>query len=213
MVTPNSSSANAVEHAASRPTQSEGSQGPLVRVIQTRLNIHGFNVGKPDARFGPKTKQEVKNFQLAKGLSADGNVGPKTWAALDAAPSKGAASGTARLTHQPNGRGLTTGSITVKGRTYKFNSGSSRLFSVPQGTYRVRAHRNSRSDAGFVRDGVGFSFLIEDASRPTLTGCMTGARAATAGSCASTRTVVRPAPQAASASSVMGRRCVSSAKT
>ncbi len=172
MATPNSSSANALEHAASPPTQRQGSKGPLVRVIQARLNLHGFNVGKPDADFGPKTKQAVTKFQRAKGLGADGIVGPKTWAALGAAPAKGpppvkgAAHGSARLTQQPKGKGLTTGSITVRGHTYKFTSGSSRLFSVPQGMYRVRAHRNSRSDAGFVRDGVGFSFLIEDARRP-----------------------------------------------
>ncbi len=54
----------------------------------------------------------------------------------------------------------------MNGRTYQFNSGSSRLLSVPQGTYRVRAHRNTRSDASFVRDGVGFSFIIEDARHP-----------------------------------------------
>ncbi|HEX8697533.1 MAG TPA: peptidoglycan-binding domain-containing protein, partial [Myxococcaceae bacterium] len=128
---------------------------------------HGFSAGEPDAKFGPRTKQKVMEFQRAKGLGADGVVGPQTWAALGApAPTSGVADGTAHINNQPPGLGLTSGSITVKGRTYQFNSGSSRLFSVPHGTYRVRKHRNERSDAGFVRDGVGFSFLIEDARRP-----------------------------------------------
>jgi peptidoglycan hydrolase-like protein with peptidoglycan-binding domain len=81
-------------------------------------------------------------------------------------PSNTAANGTARIDNQPAGRGLATGTITVNGRSYQFNSGSRNLFSVPQGEYRVTAHRNSRSDAGFTRDGVGFSFQIEDARRP-----------------------------------------------
>jgi peptidoglycan hydrolase-like protein with peptidoglycan-binding domain len=77
-----------------------------------------------------------------------------------------AANGTARLDNQPRGPGLARGSITVNGNTYQFNSGSSRLFSAPEGTYRVTAHRNSRSDPGFVRDGVGYSFKMEDPRRP-----------------------------------------------
>lgn len=74
--------------------------------------------------------------------------------------------GTARIDNPRQGRGMVTGSITVNGNTYRFNSGSRSLFSTPQGTYRVTAHRNTRGDAGFVRDGVGFSFLMEDPRRP-----------------------------------------------
>lgn len=74
--------------------------------------------------------------------------------------------GTATIDAPRQGRGLVTGSITVNGNTYRFNSGSSRLFSTPQGTYTVRAHRNSRSDAGFTRNGVGYSYVMEDPNRP-----------------------------------------------
>ncbi|MCY1074284.1 peptidoglycan-binding domain-containing protein [Archangium lansingense] len=154
-------------------TQREGSRGPAVVQLQNMLNSKGFPVGAADGAFGPKTKGAVIAFQRAMGLAADGVVGPKTWAALGVAgatlgatQTNGGTHLTARLNNQPNGPGLATGSITVDGRTYQFNSGSRKLLSVPQGTYRVRAHRNSRSEPGFVRDGVGFSFLIEDAHRP-----------------------------------------------
>jgi hypothetical protein len=136
----------------------------LVVTVQTRLNVHGFNVGKPDGIFGPKTKAAVENFQRAKGLVADAVVGPKTWAALNAAPSSGAHI-VARLSHQPEGPGRTTGSITVNGRAYPFNSGSSRAYSTPKGMYQVRGYR-VRTKKGFVLNGIGFSFIIEDVNRP-----------------------------------------------
>jgi hypothetical protein len=165
MVTRTSSSSLA--KAASPPTQKEGSKGPLVIVIQARLDIHGFNVGARDGIFGPKTKRGVMAFQSAKGLVADGIVGPKTWDALAVNPGTGPrpANGTARLDFQPTGKGLTTGSITVKGHTYQFTSGSRTLYSVPRGLYHVRGFR-TRTEKGFVREGVGFTFVIEDANRP-----------------------------------------------
>ena len=35
-----------------------------------------------DGIFGPKTEAAVKSFQRGKGLTVDGIVGPRTWAAL-----------------------------------------------------------------------------------------------------------------------------------
>jgi cell wall-associated NlpC family hydrolase len=70
------------------PTLREGSQGPVVRDLQNLLNERGFNCGKPDAEFGPKTKQAVKDFQRAQGLSQDGVVGQNTWDRLKGGPIK-----------------------------------------------------------------------------------------------------------------------------
>jgi peptidoglycan hydrolase-like protein with peptidoglycan-binding domain len=180
-----------------------------VRSLQNKLRSAGFDPGRSDGIFGPRTQRALRGYQSSMGLQNDGIAGRRTNAALNgpdsfepsrpaapggvnltgrteptrpatqggangtggvqptrpAAPQAGV-NGTARLNGQPNGKGMTTGSITVNGNTYKFNSGSGSKYSVPQGEYRVTAHRNSRSEAAFSRDGVGFSFLIEDKRRP-----------------------------------------------
>lgn len=60
-----------------------GDQGPAVRDIQDRLAALSFDPGA-DARavFGEGTCNAVSEFQRAKGLDADGIVGPITWRAL-----------------------------------------------------------------------------------------------------------------------------------
>ncbi|PTL79674.1 peptidoglycan-binding protein [Vitiosangium sp. GDMCC 1.1324] len=63
----------------SGPTLSLGARGEPVKALQNRLNALGFNVGAADGDFGQKTLAAVKAFQKARGLTADGVVGPKTW--------------------------------------------------------------------------------------------------------------------------------------
>jgi peptidoglycan hydrolase-like protein with peptidoglycan-binding domain len=58
-----------------------GDEGPEVYAIQHLLRSHGYNL-TVDGKFGPQTRSEVRNLQIAKGLGADGIVGPNTWAAL-----------------------------------------------------------------------------------------------------------------------------------
>jgi len=70
--------------AASSAIVRKGSRGPNVQTLQTLLNAKGFPVGKVDGVFGAKTDVAVRNFQKSKGLTADGVVGSKTWAALGA---------------------------------------------------------------------------------------------------------------------------------
>ncbi len=77
---------------ASTPTLKQGASGAAVKNLQTRLRAHGYNVSV-DGAFGPATASAVKQFQSSKGLTADGIVGPKTWQALNSAPTGKPSSG------------------------------------------------------------------------------------------------------------------------
>lgn len=53
--------------------------GSDVRDLQVAIGA------EPDGRFGPKTEDLLKTFQLAHGLTPDGIAGKNTWAVIDAA--------------------------------------------------------------------------------------------------------------------------------
>lgn len=78
----------------------KGSQGNDVKALQQKLGVVA------DGDFGSGTEQRVKAWQTSNGLTADGVVGDKTWAALfsttQVAPTSGAkdAVNTARLSGQ-----------------------------------------------------------------------------------------------------------------
>jgi peptidoglycan hydrolase-like protein with peptidoglycan-binding domain len=75
-----------------------GDTGSGVKQIQTALAGHGYKVGA-DGTFGLQTAQAVKDFQTKNGLTADGIVGPLTWAKLSAtSATTTAASTTAKTT-------------------------------------------------------------------------------------------------------------------
>lgn len=63
------------------PTQSSGNRGADVTAIQYLLQHHGHSTAA-DGVFGASTVTAAKAFQTAKGLGADGIVGPQTWGAL-----------------------------------------------------------------------------------------------------------------------------------
>jgi hypothetical protein len=71
--------------ASARPLLTEGASGLHVTALQTSLNRHGFDL-LADGQFGPHTKVVVQAFQRSRKppLTADGMVGPATWAALAA---------------------------------------------------------------------------------------------------------------------------------
>lgn len=70
--------AEGVTQEASKMT----SEQPDAKAIQQALKTAGFYTGAVDGNIGPKTKAAIKEFQSKNGLAADGKVGPKTWAAL-----------------------------------------------------------------------------------------------------------------------------------
>lgn len=78
----------AVKGPLKRPTLRQGSSGDHVRDLQLLLNATRHETQLPllkvDGDFGPKTDAAVEEFQRGVGLVADGVVGPKTWAKLEA---------------------------------------------------------------------------------------------------------------------------------
>jgi putative chitinase len=65
-----------------------GSQGDAVVKLQNLLRDLNFAVAI-DGDFGPGTEVAVTRFQSENSLTADGIVGPQTWAGLDAAKKTG----------------------------------------------------------------------------------------------------------------------------
>ncbi len=59
-----------------------GSSGTTVRTVQEKLKNWGYYTGSVDGQFGSQTEAAVKQFQSANGLTVDGVVGPRTFAAL-----------------------------------------------------------------------------------------------------------------------------------
>ena len=59
----------------------EGDEGSDVVQIQSRLNVLGYSVSA-DGDFGPATTAAIKAFQKDRGLEADGIIGAMTYRAL-----------------------------------------------------------------------------------------------------------------------------------
>ena len=72
------------------PTLRRGDKGKYVTLAQTKLALRGYSLGPCgiDGDFGKATESAVKKFQRDWDLTADGIIGPKTWAMLDTTPLK-----------------------------------------------------------------------------------------------------------------------------
>ena len=68
-----------------KPTLRRGSKGEYVTLAQTELIQKGYSCGSfgADGEFGAATEKAVRAFQKDNGLTVDGIIGQKTWAALD----------------------------------------------------------------------------------------------------------------------------------
>jgi len=61
-----------------RPTLRRGASGDLVKIVQRAVGVSA------DGDFGPRTEAAVRAFQRQHGLVPDGIVGPASWKAIDA---------------------------------------------------------------------------------------------------------------------------------
>ena len=66
------------------PTLKKGDQGGAVKRAQKHLRRWNLGLTRPatDGDFGQTTKRAVRDFQVVRGLKADGVIGAKTWRAL-----------------------------------------------------------------------------------------------------------------------------------
>jgi len=84
---------NIDEADQSEPVLRKGSEGLPVRRLQKRMQLAGFEIPEVNGRFGAKTEAAVKALQKQAGLTADGVVGPKTWAVVNSLESEGRSEG------------------------------------------------------------------------------------------------------------------------
>ncbi|SEF07395.1 GH25 family lysozyme [Streptomyces sp. Ag109_O5-10] len=74
-------------HTGEQPTLRQGSTGDPTVEAQCELDLatkpSRYTPIAADGSFGPATETRVKEFQACAGLSADGVLGPQTWAALN----------------------------------------------------------------------------------------------------------------------------------
>jgi peptidoglycan hydrolase-like protein with peptidoglycan-binding domain len=98
------------------PLEQEGSKGEDVRTVQYLVTAQGHPTGV-DGDFGPQTKAAVQAFQTSRGLSADGIVGPQTWAQLIILAQQGSSNGNAvrAVQSQIHSRGDGANQIPVDG--------------------------------------------------------------------------------------------------
>jgi hypothetical protein len=78
-----------------KPKLEYASRGTYVIEVQTKLNALMPEAQPPlkvDGTYGKETVTRVKQFQKSRGLTPDGVVGAKTWAAIDGLPSAGQSS-------------------------------------------------------------------------------------------------------------------------
>ena len=79
----------ALAQSASADLYKKGSGGEVVSQIQTRLKSWGYYDGAVDGVYGSRTESAIRWFQEKNGLSADGQAGDLTLAALGISPSGG----------------------------------------------------------------------------------------------------------------------------
>ena len=134
--TPSGTSGSRFTDAILKP----GAEGSEVVVLQEALIALGYDVGKDgaDGDFGANTEAAVKRFQSASGLLVDGEAGPDTKRAIEAALEK--------LTPQPQpdkNPATTAATVEITGGTVNVRTGPGKKF----------------ANAGIVRKGAKLVLL------------------------------------------------------
>jgi peptidoglycan hydrolase-like protein with peptidoglycan-binding domain len=68
--------------SVSRDTAKDVKVRFTVKQLQTALKNAGYDPGAVDGKMGKQTREAIKSFQKANGLSPDGVVGKRTWSLL-----------------------------------------------------------------------------------------------------------------------------------
>jgi len=84
---------NIDEADQSEPVLRKGSEGLPVRRLQKRMQLAGFEIPEVNGRLGAKTEAAVSPACFCSALTADGVVGPKTWAVVNSLESEGRSEG------------------------------------------------------------------------------------------------------------------------
>ena len=139
---------------SSQPTLRMGSKGAAVTQLQQKLKAAGFNPGAADGDFGPKTLAAVQAFQRARGLAADGVVGPATWGKLGASGASGPApssGGSPQPTIRQGSKGAAVTLLQQKLKGAGFNPGAVDGDFGPGTAAAVRSFQRAK---GLSADGV-----------------------------------------------------------
>jgi peptidoglycan hydrolase-like protein with peptidoglycan-binding domain len=149
-----------------------------VMELQKTLNANGFVVstmgagspGMESMYFGAKTKAAVMSFQMAKGLGADGVVGPMTGAALSALTGSTGGSNLPAGCTSTSGYSPVTGQMCSGGSTGGNTGSTGGALTGGAGSvdeYKLLASPSNNQDVGEDQDNVkvlGFSVEADDSS-------------------------------------------------
>ncbi|MFO0593780.1 MAG: peptidoglycan-binding protein [Myxococcaceae bacterium] len=145
-------STRALSFSSSQPVLRQGARGAAVTSLQQKLRANGFNVSV-DGDFGPNTAAAVRAFQQRRGLTADGVVGPRTWAALGSsapAPSPSPAPSGGQPTLSQGARGGAVSMLQSKLRAHGYGVSVDGVF----GPGTANAVRSFQRAHGLSADGV-----------------------------------------------------------
>lgn len=117
-----------------------------VRRMQTKLNRLGYNCGTADGYFGSNTETQVKAFQSANNLTADGKAGASTLSKLDQlSPDSTAEKYGRELTHDQLRNGYSSSSMTATEAVARCIFGEDSLHSDGQAAVAKEIYNRMRS--------------------------------------------------------------------